>query len=86
MTDHVVDVGPVARAGISQPAGSIAPAFAYRCTCGAHGPQRVAMNLTPKARNEAREQAIADGLQHRREAEGRARPAGNVVDLEARRR
>lgn len=65
--DHVVDVGAVAHnfgaAGVA--------AFAYRCTCGAHGPKRVAANLTGKARNEALEQAREDGIQHRREANRR---------------
>lgn len=77
--DHVIDVGPVARIGGA--AGS-PPAYAYRCSCGAHGVARVAVNLTGKARGEALEDARRDALTHQREAQGRpaARP-DNVVDI-----
>lgn len=68
MSDHVISVGPVVREGLATAAGTLAPAYAYRCSCGAHGPEHVAIGTGGKARNEALELARVDGVQHHREA------------------
>lgn len=69
MTDHVVSVGAVQRTGAERVGGlRVPPAFAYRCSCGAHGPERAAVNLGGKARNEALEEARVDGIAHQKES------------------
>lgn len=68
MTEHVVSVAPVE----GRPLLS-APAYRFRCTCGAKGVERVAVGtmtgkVSAKARTEAREEAVRDAIGHQREA------------------
>lgn len=72
MTEHVFTVGPVEAGG----SRTGVPAYAYRCSCGARGVDRIAVatmtgRVTSKARTDALEQARTDALEHQREARRR---------------
>jgi hypothetical protein len=62
VTDHRVEVIP------SNERGREVAAFRYRCSCGAQGTERVALNKTKAKRNAAFDDATRDAIAHQREA------------------
>lgn len=67
MSDHLVSVGAVARP-VGTGGTKVAPAFRWRCSCGAESPAIVALGVGAAKVNEARAQAQEGGIAHQREA------------------